>query len=682
MAVAAPPPTTVETVVVRQVRLPEPAGDRAFSIVRLDHQALQTSPRLDEALSATPSFSLFRRTSSLNANPTTQGAALRAIAGSGASRALVTLDGVPQNDPFGGWVIWSSLPSDLIAGAEVVRGAGAGPYGAGALTGTINLHELDDVPGAIAADVSYGDHDDFQGQAVASARFGGTSLLLSAAGEHSGGYVPVHYGPPPNGRGPADRPLTLNDWTGSARLTQDIGAGVLALRAGGYEEDRGSGIVFARSRVRGETGSVSYTRAPTADAAGYRLQAWISASDLLNTSTSVTSTGGHSRNVATPAGDQYATPALGYGLNSAVRRAGAGYSLEVGADVRVDSGQSEEFYSFSGSRYSRQRFAGGRMIVGGVYAEGERDFGPWLVTGGVRVDGWGYSDGHRLARVRATGVVTADQHFADRAGVQPTARVGLRRNLADGYFVRTAGYAGFRPPTLNELYRPFRVGNDLTEANAALKPEQLYGAEIGVGNDGRRGAWAVTGFYNVVQDAVVNATVAKGPVADPYDPVGNFVAVGGTLYQRRNVSRIEARGVEAEAHRAVTDTLNLRAALAYTDAVVDGGAAAPLLTGKRPAQTPKFAATAGADWRPLDRLTLSADARYESSRFDDDQNTRRLPPAVTVDARAEVRVAAALVAYVAADNLFNAQVQTSRNAGGLANYDAPRMVRFGLAWRR
>src|SRR6201986_2493037 len=156
-------PTDVAPVVVQTARLPPAAGDPAFSIVSIDPKVLQVSDRLDDALASVPGFTLFRRTSSLGANPTTQGVALRAIAGSGASRALVTLDGVPQNDPFGGWVIWSALPSDLISSAEVVRGAGAGPYGAGALTGTVSLHELDQVPGHVAADVSYGDHNDFQG---------------------------------------------------------------------------------------------------------------------------------------------------------------------------------------------------------------------------------------------------------------------------------------------------------------------------------------------------------------------------------------------------------------------------------------------------------------------------------------------------------------------------------------
>ena len=88
-------------------RPPDPVGNAAFSTVRLDAQQLQIAPELDESLRQVPGLSLFRRNSSLSANPTVQGVSLRSIAGSGAGRALVTLDGVPQNDPFGGWVIWT-----------------------------------------------------------------------------------------------------------------------------------------------------------------------------------------------------------------------------------------------------------------------------------------------------------------------------------------------------------------------------------------------------------------------------------------------------------------------------------------------------------------------------------------------------------------------------------------------
>ena len=50
---------------------------------------------LDDQLRSVPGFSLFRRTSSRVANPTTQGVTLRGLSASGASRTLVLADDVP-----------------------------------------------------------------------------------------------------------------------------------------------------------------------------------------------------------------------------------------------------------------------------------------------------------------------------------------------------------------------------------------------------------------------------------------------------------------------------------------------------------------------------------------------------------------------------------------------------------
>src|SRR6476661_4172345 len=151
MAELPPPPTDVEIVVVHPPRLAPLGGEAVFSAVQIGPDALQATPRLDEALKRAPGVSLFRRTGSGGANPTTQGLSLRSIAPSGAGRALVTLDGAPQNDPFGGWVIWSALPPEGLDGATIVRGAGAGPYGAGALTGVVALQERGTTDGLAVA---------------------------------------------------------------------------------------------------------------------------------------------------------------------------------------------------------------------------------------------------------------------------------------------------------------------------------------------------------------------------------------------------------------------------------------------------------------------------------------------------------------------------------------------------
>jgi len=101
-----PPAAFQERVTVTASRRAEALGDTASSVRILSAADLHTTAgvELDDALRQVPGFTLFRRTPSRGANPTTQGASLRGLAGSGASRALVLEDGVPLNDPFGGWI--------------------------------------------------------------------------------------------------------------------------------------------------------------------------------------------------------------------------------------------------------------------------------------------------------------------------------------------------------------------------------------------------------------------------------------------------------------------------------------------------------------------------------------------------------------------------------------------------
>ena len=198
---------------VRAARLPDPTGEAAVSVTHVDPAALAEATTLDDALKTAPGFSLYRRTSTLGANPTTQGASLRAIAGSGASRALVTLDGVPQNDPFGGWVIWSALPSETVGAARIVRGAGSGPYGAGALTGVVQLDSREAGDG-VSGSASVGNLGYRQETLEGGAGGGGATRVQGfASGQESDGWTPVRAG-----RGAGDRPLDLHAWAAAGRV--------------------------------------------------------------------------------------------------------------------------------------------------------------------------------------------------------------------------------------------------------------------------------------------------------------------------------------------------------------------------------------------------------------------------------------------------------------------------------
>jgi outer membrane receptor protein involved in Fe transport len=652
----------VETVVVT-ASPPDPVGNEAFSVVRVTASQLRSQPQLDAALKQVPGLSLFRRDSSLSANPTTQGVSLRSIAPSGAGRALVTLDGVPQNDPFGNWVIWSAIPAEDLGGAEVVRGAGAGPYGSGALTGVIALEEASG-DGLVAGDAGGGS----SGQARAAAAGGFDvdrfNVFASASAVSSHGWIPVDRFQ----RGPADDALTLDARNASLRIQTFADADTLvSAHVGAYHEDRNSGLVNAQSSADGVTGSLTVAHPEDGGSLGWRAQVWVRDVGLTNTSVSIAA----DRASTTQTNNQYDVPATGWGGNAALRGRWDWFSWEVGADARLAEGESRELFS---SNLSMRRISGGRSAVEGVYFEGAARPGPWLFTLGARIDGWETANGHLTESVVATGAVTKQAVYPSRSGTLPTVRAGARRDLGNGFHVRGAIYEGFRAPSLNELYRPFRVGQITTLANPALSPEELYGAELGVGGEGGDFTWDITAFWNQLHDPIANVTT------------------GANLQMRENSFNIYAPGVEAEVRYALNGTVTLTAAF---DAIAAHTKTVSVTTGlpieTHPAQAPRWTATAGAEIRPLDRLTLFADLRYESRRFADDQNAIPLSPATTVDARASWAFTPSIAAYVFCDNLFNARVASTaafQPVKGdplpelVTNYSAPRIVGAGISFSR
>ncbi|MDE2355490.1 MAG: TonB-dependent receptor, partial [Alphaproteobacteria bacterium] len=349
-------------------------------------------------------------------------------------------------------------------------------------------------------------------------------------------------------------------------------------------------------------------------------------------------------------------------------------TLEAGFDLRRDEGEDREAYGAVKGVLRNWRFAGGAALVGGAYLEATEDVGRWLLTANVRADIWADLEGHE-DQGPLGGAASLAQSYANRGGVTPTARLGARYTVSDALWLRAALYSGFRPPTLNELYRPYRVGNLVTLANPALVPERLNGAEIGAGGAWRAVSWNATGFYNRLIDPVTNVTLAQGPLSDP---VGGFIPAGGELLQRENVGAVDAFGVEADARLDLGGPLDARASLSWTHARVDGGLQAPQLDGLRPAETPALAATVALDAALTRMLGLTLDGRYEGQRFVDDQNRLDLAPSFDLDARLTWRLNRRLSLYLYADNLLNLAIQQNQTSAGLLNYGPPRSFGLGL----
>lgn len=697
VATSATRPVQLAPEIVTASRAPQPPEHAASTVRTLDWQTLREVPALtlDGQLRSIPGFSLFRRSDSLSANPTAQGVSLRGLGPSGASRSLVLLDGVPLNDPFGGWVAWSKVPRENLLRVELVPGGGASAWGNAALSGVIQM--LGEAPTARTTRV-----------VALAGDYGTRSLEFSHTQPAAGGFLDVSaraFGTDgfslvaPEHRGPIDIPAWSRHRWLTARWRQPLGNGIkLAATIRGYEEKRGNGTPYQRNATREKFASLA---AASADAANLAWSAVAYAQDQ-----SFASTFGAinlTRTTETPAANQFAVPATAFGAAWSGRwRHPSGAQTSFGADARLVRGETREHFLFSARDFRRQRVAGGEQRIGGVFAVHEHPLAATLrVNIGLRADAWHESDGHRRELDRTSGAVLRDERYADREGSALSPSAGVVWQPDPAWRLRASVQRAFRRPTLNELYRPFRVGPNVTEANAALDTEHVIGAEVGgewtlragpgaapSGAVGQAQAFAAARprlriaaamFTNDFRDAVGNVTIARGPGTFP---IVGFVAAGGAGRQRLNLDRIRVRGVEVSAQWFPAAALAITGDFLYNDAVVRRTSLAPGLVGKRVAQVPKQSAAVTAAWQAPHQFTLSPRLRWLGRQFEDDENQLPLGEVVVVDLNVSRPLTPNLELFLTIENLGNARIETGRNAGGLVNVGTPRLAIFGVrgAW--
>jgi len=662
-----------EEIVVTGRGLRAGAGERVYSQVTLDRSRLtgSASNRLDEILREVPGFQLFRRSDARSANPTSQGATLRALGGNASSRLLLILDGVPQTDPFGGWISWPAYDPRSLGNVRIVRGGGSGAFGPGALAGTIELSSAapEDLSG-IAASASYGSRDGIGAWAGVGARLGSGFVSASGSYARGDGFVPVVE----DQRGPADRPAPYEQASVKLRAAAPLSETIeLQSNLLLFTDDRERGTALSDIGTEGADASIRLVGSGRRDwsALGY-----VQTRSFYNSFASVNA----ARTAATRAAEQYEVPSTGLGARFEVRPPlDKDVELRLGGDWREVSGETRERFFFQNGIGTRNRRAGGRTRTVGGFAELTAQRGPFTATAGGRIDRWWIGDGFLRETIFATGAPLTDQAYADRAGWEPTARAGIAWRPAGAITLRAAGYLGWRLPTLNELYRPFRLGPDATAANAELAPERLRGIEAGLEyqpiGTARLG---VTVFSNRLDNAIANVTLGAGPGTFP--GVG-FVAAGGEYRRRGNLDAIEVTGIEIDG-RLTLGAWTLSGGYSFADAEVRASGPAAPLSGRRPAQTPRHSLAGTLAWSALSGATASATLRYTGAQFEDDLGRDRLPDALTVDAALRVPVADDLTLEARAENLLDERVVAGISGAGIIERATPRTVWLGLRYGR
>ena len=658
-----PPPA----IVVTGRALSQPRSDHAYSIETIDRNAIEQSPTraLDQLLKQVPGVQLFRRSDSRSGHPTSQGITMRALGGNASSRALLVLNGVPQTDPFGGWVNWPAFSPDALDQIRIVRGGGSVTNGPGALAGTIELTSRSGL--GLSAEASGGSRGSMDGIAYSGIKVGSGVISLSGQAGRSSGFTPVTE----DTRSKADKPAPYEEWNGRARWVAPLGPDTeIQANVSGFHDWRTRGTDFTTNRTNGTDASIRLVGRGGWQWSALGYWQW---RNLLSSFASVS----EGRTSATRVSLQHSVPSHGAGGSFELRLPmPSAIELRVGADVRRTDGESRELFAYAAGEPTRRRRAGGTTWTAGAFADGSIAVGPTTLSGGIRMDRWGVTDGHLFEQVIATEFVQRDEHFDKRYGWLPTARGGIAVDLKQGRSFRSAAYLGWRMATLNELFRPFRAGPDATAANAELDPERIAGAEAGL--DFRKGdvQLAVTGFANRLKDAIANVTLAEGP--------GNFPGVGfvsarGAYRQRQNVDAVWVRGVEAAAAWS-HGPWRLHGAASWNHARMKASGAASLLDGLRPAQTPRFSATIEADW-DRNGKSLQVMLRHVGSQYEDDLNSRNLGAASVVDASASWPVAERLQLVARGENLGDKLVIAGIAGDGSVERATPRTLWLGLRLR-
>ena len=639
------PATVRDEVTVTPTRSEQQLGTIPASVSVISSEDIQRRPAMvpDDLLRQLPEFSLFRRSSSLSAHPTSQGVSLRGIGPSGVSRSLVLLDGVPFNDAFGGWVYWTALPMESAERIEVVNGASSSLYGSFAMGGVLNVVTRTAERRAVDIKTQYGSRHspkfDFRGSDV----WGKVGVSVDGSVFDTNGYANVLS----SLRGPVDTKVAVQFGHVTLKADYNPNDRVQAfVRTGYFHEDRHNGKITTVGPLTEELNDTTWkyasggVRALLPDAS--TLQATIFGDTktfnsnflAIPDATGARATGRLTLNQSVP------TDAFG-GTVQWSRGIFGTHVLTAGTDFRWVDGDSIEdaFDPITGSTKTLHRVAGGTQRSVGLFVQDVFVPVPNVtVTASARLDRWRNYDAHNTETTLSTGAVS-DPALPDKDNSVVSPRIGALYRMHDRLSVWGDIGSGFRAPTLNELYRRFSQGAVVTLANPALGPERLTGGELGVNVlPLSRVTWRTTWFDNRVKDPVANVTITPP-----------------NLIQRQNLGRTRIWGVQTDLDYRIGRALRIGGAYIYDVAKVVENKANPALVGLRLPQVPTHRGAFQLQYSDPRFVTVAFDLQISGEQFDDDLNTSsRVLPKYSVGNLSVARdLGRSLEVFAAVQNMFD-----------------------------
>ncbi len=628
------------------------------AVVVTDQQLEQWGPlTTDDKLRLVPGFSLLRRSGSQTANPTSQGVSLRGLGASGASRALVLVDGVPINDPFGGWIYWARVPQSSLSEVQLVPGGVSALYGNDALGGVVNMETKPAIETDADIEGSWGNENSPFGSGWGAIRMGQWSLSGSGEGYRTNGYIDV----PQSVRGTVDTPVNVQYGSGNVKLERLIGdRGRVFLQGNLYGEDRQNGtpIQINDTTIRQLAFGTDY-QSPTAGLFTVRLYG--GTENYQQTFSSVAA----NRDSESLTDLQHVPVSQMGMIGQWSKQLASRFTMLAGLDGTYVQGVSLETTYFSGNPTANLS-NGGTQEALGAFLEGIVQITPrWSVTLAGREDLWSNYDASSI-RIPTHGAPT-DINYPDRGQNAFDPRLSTSYRINDHVVLYASGYRSFRAPTLNELYRAFRVGNVQTLANAYLRAERFSGGEAGVRTTMMNNRVSIHGsiFGGIVTDPVSNVTLSTTPSL--------------IVRMRENLGRTQSIGFELGTDLRITNRITLAAGYQFMDTTVASNPSNPSLVGNIIPLVPENIFTFQGTWAAPAKIMVAIQGRAESNEFDDDQNLFPLGSMFVLSATVSRPLPKGFDVFFQGENLTNTVYNIGKTP--IPTIGQPILARVGLRWQ-
>lgn len=581
----------LEEIVVSASRVGNRAKDAPNSITIISDKDIKTSPfeKIEDILRGAAGVNVNYHYG-MNIVAGNRPVNLRGTGGYG-ERTLVLVDGIARNNAYNGWVEWSQVSKESIERIEILRGPASALYGSNAIGGVINI--VTKKPSAARQTTfqqEYGSMNTALTKFGQNGKIGGLSYYLHGQYEDSDGYK----GTAPEKSYDIKRFRTEDNVLAKFIYELDDRS-ALTLGYSQFYSKRGGGRRYMYGYSRNNHFWLNWSQddaqMPWSAALRYNNDEWINLYDKAPAYNSLY------RKESIPAS------ALGASVQSRLSFFDA-YTMVAGADCTANKLDKDDKY------YTETRSGGaeGDQLIIAPFVHNElKLFSDNLIANfGIRYD-WikSYNGGNWDTKPAPLPAYRNDFPANTWRTVNP--KYGLVYHLNEDTSVKTSAGAGFKAPSLYELYTAYTRGALSIEGNPRLQPEKVRSCDAGIE---RRFLDALSCKLTLYQ-------------SNARDYLGYYY-ITPTKWRQDNITKVKIQGVEAGLNWQLNNEFSSLFNYTYNKSRIIEYITDPTVEDNYLANTPLNSYQFGLAYRQADVLEYRAILNYNGKRFDDNQNTVKL----------------------------------------------------------